>query len=513
MSFNKKILALAIAGALPGAAFAVVDLNLGTGVPNFASEVTVPVGGLALSNVPLELNVQVAAGFGVSTGQTRFIRFDYTGAKLNNPVTGADFGVTGVGTGVFTVVDGGDLVKEYVIVQVTAGVGIIPGDLFTFRPSILPVTPPATSGAVKVFNKNTQLIKYALYEFGGNAVSQSSPLSGPLTGTWFTWGSGIAAACTAPTTNINKIDASNPKLFVGGLTTSNLFNLSLQTTGALLPSTGVGSLLLSDFMGPTSSIKTTGSYTGPLTLTPPSVGGSSPFVVDGSLTFGTWANLISTFGSTPIVANTTPVPGTNPMVASSYSVLITPAPGALATLSPIDLGVCGRLEFSGSSDRVDFGLTPNATTKQFLRITNPSKDGGAVNVSVWNDAGLKVDFPLSAVKVGNAPGVNLPGILSAFSSTPLIDVNAFDTAAKTINPGFSVGTGIDGKPGKIRIEVRGDFGNNELDGNLTGSLTTPSAGPFPLNSSFSATGNASTSRLKDGIYIQAINNGSYNQTH
>jgi hypothetical protein len=496
MSFNKKILALAIAGILPGAAFAVVDLNgVSSVIPNFASEVSVPITGVALSNVPAELDVRVASGFGVSAGQTRFIRFDYTGAKLNTPVTGADFSVSGGGSGgVFTVVDGGDLVKEYVIVQVTANLplGILPTDQYLFSPSHSVVTPPATGGAVKVFNKNTQIVKYALYEFGGNAVSQTSPLSGPLSGSWFTWGSGIAAACTAPSTNINKIDASNPKKFVGGLTTSNLFDLALGTTGALLPSTGLGSLVLGDFMGAGSSIKTTGSFAGPLTLLPANIGGSGAFTVDGSLTFGTWPGITATFPSTPIIASAA---GANPMLASTYGVVINPTPGALASLSPIDLGICGRLEFSGSSDRVDYGLTPGAGTKQFLRITNPTKDSGAVNVTVWNDSGIPpnnaVTFPLSAVKVGPAPGVNLPGILNAFASTPIIDVNAFDAAAKSVNAAFSVGTGIDGKPGKIRIEVRGDFGENHLD----------------------RKSNESSVRLKNGIYIQAINNGPYSQSH
>ena len=136
MSFNKKILALAIVGALPGAAFAFVDLNTGLGVPSFASEVAVPVGGLALRNDPVafELDVRVLSGFGVSPGQTRFIRFDYTGAKLNTAVTGADFSIIGLGAGsALTVVDGGDLVKEYVIVQVTASpAGILPTDTIQF---------------------------------------------------------------------------------------------------------------------------------------------------------------------------------------------------------------------------------------------------------------------------------------------------------------------------------------------------------------------------------------------
>lgn len=506
MSFNKKILALAIAGILPGAAFAVVDLNgVGSVIPNFASEVTVPPAGLALANDPgtLELNVRVASGFGVSPGQTRFIRFDYTGTKLNTAVTGPlNFSIIGVGAGsAMTVVDGGDTSKNYVIVQVTASpAGILPTDQFVFNPSIAAVVPPSTGGAVLVDNKNSQNIKYALYEFAANAVAQTGALSGPLSGTWFTWGSGVAAACTPPTTNINKIDASNPNLFVNANTTSNIFDLALGTTGALLPSTGLPTLLLSDFMGPTSSIKTTGSFNGPLSLTSPLCGGGcGVFGVDGSLTFGTWTAVANTFPSTPIVATTA---GTNPMVASTYGVVINPAPGTLATLSPIDLGVCGRLEFSGSSDRVDYGLTPGAGNKQFLRVTNPTKDSGAVNVTVWNDNGVPpnntVTFPLSAVKVGAAPGVNLPGILGAFSSTPLIDVNAFDAAAKSVNAAFSVGTGIDGKPGKIRIEVRGDFGDDELE----------NAGGF-----FHPAGKPTTGRLKNGIYLQAINNGNYHQSH
>ena len=491
MSFNKKILAVAIAGILPGAAFAFVDLNTGVGVPSFASEVAIPVGGLALSNVPTELNVHVLSGFGVSPGQTRFIRFDYAGAKLNTAVVGADFSIIGTGAGsAMTVVDGGDLVKEYVIVQVTASpAGILPTDTIVFQPSTSAVTPPTTGGAVKVFNQNPQVIKYALYEFAANAVSQTGPLSGPLSGNWFNWISGIAAACAPTAGGVLKIDASNPKLFVGpSIHVSNIFDISLNTTAALLPSTGLSAGGLASYMGPTSSIKATGSLFGQLSLTSPLGGGT--FAADVSNTFGTWSNVSTTIPTTTVQGTTT---GAVAMLASTYSVLINPAPGTLATINPIDLGVCGRLEFSGSSDRVDFGLTPGAGNKQFLRITNPTKDSGAVNVTVWNDNGVPpnntVTFPLSAVKVGAAPGVNLPGILGAFASTPLIDVNAFDAAAKSVNAAFSVGTGIDGKPGKIRIEVRGDFGDNLIDGN----------------------GNETAPILKKGIYLQAVNNGQYHQ--
>lgn len=521
MSFNKKILALAIAGALPGAAFATVDLNVpANGItPVFANEVTIPLpAGLNINNAPDELDVRVSAGFGVSALAIRFIRFDFPGAKLKTALVGGttclgDFTLTDqlnvpiCGAGVspaFTVVSGGNVDDSFVIVQVTAGgpAGILPTDRFVFHPALTNGFPLSGNNAVAAFDKNPQTIKYALYEFGGNAVSQTSPLSGPLSGNWYTWSTGLNFVCEAPTGFPNlQIDASDPRHFVGPSPMSGLFNLTLGTApGVLLPSTGSVPGGLSDFMGVGTTLKATGSLVG-LTLTPPTLlfaGGD--FDVDGSFSFGTWGTTPSglpvAFGPTTVLANlTTALPGSAILAASTYSLLLTPTPGLAATLSPITKDNCGRLEYSGSSDRVDFGLTPGAGNKQFLRITNPTKDTGKVNVTVWNDSGTPpnntVTFPLSAVKVGAAPGVNLPGTLGAFASTPMIDVNAFDAAAKSVNAAFSVGTGIDGKPGKIRIEVRGDFGDNLVDGN----------------------GNETAPVLKKGIYIQAINNGTYHQSH
>ena len=514
MSLNKKLLVLAIASAFSGASHAVVDLNTAANgvTPAFASEVTVPVGGVSISNAPTELDVRVTAGFGVSPLAIRFIRFDFPGTTLATALVGSG---AGAGTGdftltdsanaagaayitaptapSFTVVSGGNVGDNNVIVQVTAGTGngILPTDRFVFHPAL--TNGGVAKNAVKATTKDTQTIKYALYEFGGNANTQVTPLSGPVTGNWYTWTSGVTASCAASTANANRIDATNAKNFLGTSTTySDIFDLTITPkAGVYIPSSGAVPMTLAAYMGPNTTIKTTGSFKGALSLT--TLAGST-FTVDATKTFSTWAFAAAPVGftATSIRATTT---AAEAMVASNYDVLITPTAGTDATVNPINLNTCGTLKFSGSSDRVDFVVTPGTGNKQLFRVTNPTGTSGPVNFTVWNDAGAKVDFPLSAVKVGPAPGVALPLVLNAQASTPLITTEAIYAAAQAASAAFNVGTNADGVAGRLRIEARGDFGDDALDGNFT-------KGGKPL-----------AARLKDGIYIQAVTTSALYQSH
>lgn len=509
MSLNKKLLVLAIASAFSGASHAVVDLNTAANgvTPSFASEVTVPSGGISISNAQAALEVRVTAGFGVSSLAIRFIRFDFPGTTLATALSGGtngagDFTLTDkdnapiIAAGPapsFTVVSGGNVGDNYVIVQVTAGTpaGILPTDRFVFRPAF--TNGGVAKNAVKATTKDTQTIKYALYEFGGNANTQVTPLSGPVTGNWYTWTSGVTASCAVSTTNANRIDATNAKNFLGTSTTfSDIFDLTItRKNGVYLPSTGAVPASLTAYMGANTTIKTTGSLVGALSFN--TLEGNA-FIVDANKTSGTW-----TFAAAPngFLATTIRATTTNAvaMVASNYDVLITPTAGTDATVSPINLNTCGTLKFSGSSDRVDFVVTPGTGNKQLFRITNPTGTSGPVNFTVWNDAGMKVDFPLSAVKVGPAPGVALPLVLNAQASTPLITTEAMYAAAQAANAAFNVGTNADGVAGRLRIEARGDFGDDALDGNFN-------KGGKPL-----------AARLKDGIYIQAVTTSALYQSH
>ena len=508
MSFNKKILALAIVGALPGASFAVVNLQTGATVPVYAQELTVPgvnldnFGGVPAPFVPATgvLGVTTQLGFSV-VGSSKYVRLDFPDTQLATALTSANFTTIGAIPATITISAGGAVGSSFVIVELAAA-SLSNLDTFHF-------TPPAAA-TITPQSKAPHTITYRLYNSPVDAVTNNPALAlATASGTWYTFAKGLDLSCASA--NSLKIDVTNPIDFVGGGNTTDLFSLTanLLDTDSVTPgiqpvlaAAGTPIALVSylpvgstfkvtgnfSFLDPAGALEFLPGFTNPIDFATTQwiVGGLAP--LPGLPAVGFTSSMID------LTSN-----NVNAMIAGDYSLLVTPAVGAL-DVTPINLGVCGSLAYSGSSDRVDYGLTPGAGNKQYLRITNPTPTSGAVNVSVWNDAGVQVDFPLSAVKVGAAPGVNLPAVLNALASTPIIDVNAFDAAAKSVNPGFSVGTGIDGKPGKIRIEVRGAFGDDHVDG--VHSLTL--AGVL---------GKPSTSRLKQGIYIQAINNGNFHQSH
>ncbi len=521
MSFNKNILALAIVGALPGASYAVVSLiPPGPSVPvTYAQEVILPADFTNAGGAPADTNgdgdgdgpatgilgVKMQLGFSI-VGSSKYVRLDFPDTKLAQALTARNFSTTLAGgavppvPGTLTISAGGAVGSSFVIVEV-AGANLSNLDEFHFTlsdgvtaavPSILPVQ------KIQPQSKSPHTITYRLYNSPVDAVTNNPALAlSSASDIWYKFGPGLNLSC-APSAS-KKINVTDKTKFIDGTSITDLFTLTAAGLGTLKPDgTAVAT---TDYLPAGSTFKVTGNVQnilggGSLTLN------AVPAVL--TATTGTW----TTPPPAPDLLGALVVfdpDGVTPMLDGDYTVLVTQGSSPVFPVSPnpVDLGVCGRLNFSGSSDRVDYGLTPGSVNKQYLRITNPTKTGGAVNISVWNDAGVQVDFPLSAIKVGPAPGVNLPAVLNGLASTPIIDVNAFDAAAKSVNAGFSVGTGVDGKPGKIRIEVRGAFGDDHLDGNskLTFGPTTFTPGK------------PSTVRLKEGIYIQAINNGAFHQSH
>jgi hypothetical protein len=159
------------------------------------------------------------------------------------------------------------------------------------------------------------------------------------------------------------------------------------------------------------------------------------------------------------------------MVPSNYQFSIDGSAGTF-NIGTIDVP-CNALQFSGSTDRLDFALTPNGVFRQFVRVTNPSNVGGEVTVTVTNDAGTSVTFDLSAI---NGVAANT---LAAGASTALININDIFAAAQATNAAFALANSTQNK---LRVEVRGEFGDDALDNN----------------------NNAVVDRRADGIYIQAV---------
>lgn len=153
-SLKKVALAAAVACVAAGNAFAVVDLNAGTGAVTYAKELTVA--GTVFAGA---LNTTVALGFGVSNGQTRYIRYDLGNATWGTAVTAVDV-TTATSSDVLSA--GGGAAQSYVIYQITATADI---------PSTQAVTLVNATG-VKVTSPAANVtLTYSLYENAADAVN------------------------------------------------------------------------------------------------------------------------------------------------------------------------------------------------------------------------------------------------------------------------------------------------------------------------------------------------------
>lgn len=487
---KKILLSSAIAAALgtAGVANAAVDLDAATANPLvFAQELVVPAAGLPLNVLAAgqtpggglgtksanQVNfngvgaVEATFGFTIGQGTSKYVRI-----TLDQPLAGAllpsDFGIaaaTATGASV-SVSQGGAAGDNYVVVEVAAATGagndILQTDSFVFAPA---------AGKIAARNKNTQNITYALYETAVDAVNQTNRLV-QKSGEWIKFGPGYALGCT----NLDaQIDVTERTQFI--VSPLNTASVAQAATLSLVggPATPMafkadGTVAaLTDYFGTTPSAKLTGSTAGLASA----VLGTMPVATPVSNAFP-----VVTAVAAPTELNgnlvLTSAGGPAEMVASNYSVAITAAGDATTGYGVGTLTVdCGDVRYSGSEDRLDFALTPGGVFKQHARITNPSNDAGAVTVTVINDDGEEVTFNL-----GDIAGIDST-VLGAKASTKLIDINDIYAAAQAKDPSFAI---AEGASNKLRVVVRGEFGDNAVDDNRANLVD----------------------RRKDGIYIQGL---------
>lgn len=153
-SLKKVALAAAVACVAAGNAFAAVDLDAGTGAVTYAKELTV-----AGTVFTTALDTTVKLGFGVSNGQTRYIRYDLTNATWGTAVTAAHL-TTATSSDVLAA--GGGANDTYVIFQITATADI---------PSTQAVTLVNGTGVKVTAATSSVLITYSLYETAADAVN------------------------------------------------------------------------------------------------------------------------------------------------------------------------------------------------------------------------------------------------------------------------------------------------------------------------------------------------------
>lgn len=528
MTLNKKILAAAIASVLPTTSFALIDLDASGGEISYPSELSAPVnlaspGGTL--NTPPAITPGIAATgllsvtvkLGVSiVGSSKYVRLDFPGTTLTTALTSANFSTldnapleVGGSPGTFTIAGGGGVGANYVIVEIS-GAKLSNLDSFGF---ILDGAALLPDGVIKADSITAHNIQYRIYDTATQAVFPNDPGSlalNDVTHTWYKFSQGLVRSC-APLDS-RKISFLNPDVFTGtSLFTSldpntPLFKMTVNINSSLHHPDG-SSLDIADFYPAGSKFTVGGNFNFVSELDFAYPGTTDPAAL--SSTTAVWEK--GAVNDITLPLNASDVYLTNdgdPMVPGVYSLLMKqPSPLPAGTIAVPDFfqANCGELTFNGSRDRVDLGLTPGGVYPQFFRVTNPTGTKGAVQFTMWNDQGVPAKFNMNHINVG---GVVLPLELDAYASSPLISIQQMYNAAVSQNPGFTFNNLLTGTPGKLRIEARGAFGENELDSHFQFSTN----GAEPLLPSISG-GKESNQNLESGIHLQAVNGGNFSQSN
>lgn len=210
-----KATALAIGALVGGSAFAAItstiDLDANTGAQTYAKELTYA----ALTGGANKLNTTNQLGFGVSTGQTRYIRFDLTNAKFTAsslaaaPVIGTDIDVGGGGISGASLVQGGGVGQAFAVYQITAGSDLSASAAVKLKIAELNVT--ATTASVQ--------IKYSLHETATSAqgtTASNTALLSSVSADAAQFSTGLQYTVDSTPTTTADVETSFKKFKTGG---------------------------------------------------------------------------------------------------------------------------------------------------------------------------------------------------------------------------------------------------------------------------------------------------------
>lgn len=403
--------AAAALAALSSGALAVVNLNDGSGSVNYASQLVVP-GTTALTGPGV--NVTSKLGFGVSNGQTRYVRYDLTNAKFKAAVAAGD--LTGPASTV-VVAQGGAAGSTFVIFQISATADVPQDNAVDFASG----TGSSTGLVIQAAGSPVQMT-YSLYEdapsaAAGGAAGRLSTASATVAGLV----SGLAFTTTQNTTTVDVSSTGGTYTHflpsVPGTTTSiaQIGTVSIgAATGVLDPITGV-QVLYPAIVAAGTQLVLKGDFSAAET---PSTTSTGVFLgVDGGNcgtagtaptppTPTTSANFVT--NDTPAVAKplcfTVTAANATKIAAQSFTVEadITAAPGSSATdLTPIDAGKFIR---NGLVLRAAFAETTGVT-------------GVATAVSLSNTSNNPAPYTVRCLVNSAAVVAGTPGTVPAMSST------------------------------------------------------------------------------------------------
>lgn len=390
--FVLAAVAAAAAVAFSGSALA-VDLTLPTPVPDvFATELVI-----AGTTAVKTTTVTTQLGFGVSQGQTRFIRYDFTNSKIGaGGITAANLVVPGAAV---VLSSGGVAGGTNVIFQITATPGNVDQNAL--------VTLTLANGLVP--DAKTAIdATYRLFETAGAAVSGSPQLASDA-GTIITFASGVALTATQ-NRNTADVNASPPYTkFTGNTALVEIGKLNLSAGNAKTPD-GLP-VALDDLLGANTFITLTGAdlsaavpdLPGPTGLTFNTGGAGCPGNVNGTSRTATGVSFALPLVVAPIAGGSlcfqVPAANTVPIAAQTFTADV--APGAVPGMPTPDVPEVTAGTF------VRNGLVLKSS---FAETTTASGVNATINLT--NTGNLAAPFTVKCVlnngSVAGKAGLSLP---------------------------------------------------------------------------------------------------------
>lgn len=399
--FVLKATVAAAAVLASGLSFAAVNLDASPVVPaNFATELVV--NNTTALGAGAALDISHVLGFGVSTGQNRYLRYNFENATLNAAVTAADLSFGGAPA--ISVVQGGSAGDNYVIFQVTPDVNWAQSQAVALA---------LTTAKLKVVSKSLPInVKYALYGESASDASNQTNAVYQKSAALATFSTGLAlgstpAATTADVTKLYKDFKANSKNAPDGFvstTTAGLGGVTFNVTGALAPATGAAALFV-DLVAVGTKLVVTGKMGAAASVSLSTLACAAP-VVAGSIT-GNSADIPT--GVLPIVSPGLPICFTNntttPVEVDDYTVAVdvTP-PGGVekATPAAVPLGSINRdgtvLKFTAISYK--------AGSPSWIQLANSSTIAAPYTATCYTNAGNVAGNP-GSVAAGTTQRVEL----------------------------------------------------------------------------------------------------------
>lgn len=242
--------AAAVLSFLSSGAMAVVNLDDGTGSSNYAKELVTPAV-TALTGAPV--NVTSTLGFGVSNGQTRFIRYDLTNAKFGAAVAVGNLVMANTTA---TIAQGGGAGSTFVIFQITATADIAQSVTVAFNSGVPGLVIQAAGSPVQM--------AYSLYEDAPSAAAGGA--AGRLNGNYAAQTvaglvTGLAFTTTVNTSTVSVNAVPTYTKFAPGTTTlATIGNVSLvAANNVLVPATGA-QVVYTDLVGAGTALVLKGDF-------------------------------------------------------------------------------------------------------------------------------------------------------------------------------------------------------------------------------------------------------------